>query len=137
MLCWYRPMPDCAEEMLCCEDVDSSKHMLFTFMQYVPKPHVHCKYKRASTRENLSSEIFEQHRRRPACASAQIDQRLCYSLTGYTHYLNSNLIWHTVEGDPMVKPHPRDVILYARSSYYYDNMFIICFFSDFKTCSGL
>ena len=26
----------------------------------------------------------------------------------------------------MVWPHPRDVILYARSSYIYDNMFIIC-----------
>ena len=25
----------------------------------------------------------------------------------------------------MVWPHPRDVILYARSFYYYDNMFII------------
>ena len=41
----------------------------------------------------------------------------------------------------MVWPHPRDVILYARSSYYYDNMFIIClfltFFSDFKICFGL
>ena len=38
----------------------------------------------------------------------------------------------------MVWPRPRDVILYARSSYYYDNMFIICLFSDilsdFKTC---
>ena len=28
----------------------------------------------------------------------------------------------------MVLPHPRDVILYARSSYYNDNMFIICLF---------
>ena len=41
----------------------------------------------------------------------------------------------------MVWPHPQDVILYARSSYYYDNMFIICLFSDilsdFKTCFGL
>ena len=41
----------------------------------------------------------------------------------------------------MVWPHPRDMILYARSSYYYDNMFIICLFpdilSDFKTCFGL
>ena len=41
----------------------------------------------------------------------------------------------------MVWPHPRDVILYARSSYYHDNMFIICLFSDilsdFKTCFGL
>ena len=41
----------------------------------------------------------------------------------------------------MVWPHPRDVIRYARSSYYFDNMFIICLFSDilsdFKTCFGL
>ena len=41
----------------------------------------------------------------------------------------------------MVWPHPRDVILYARSSYYYDNMFIRCLFSDIfsdlKTCFGL
>ena len=41
----------------------------------------------------------------------------------------------------MVWPHPRDMILYARSSYYYDNMFIICLFSDilsdFKTSFGL
>ena len=41
----------------------------------------------------------------------------------------------------MVWPHPRDVILYARSSYYYDNMFIICLFSDIlsdlKTCFGI
>ena len=47
----------------------------------------------------------------------------------------------SIEGDPMVWPHPRDVILYARSSYYYDNMFIICLFSDilsdFKTCFGI
>ena len=40
----------------------------------------------------------------------------------------------------MVWPHPRDGILYARSSYYYDYMSIICLFSDilsdFKTFSG-
>ena len=28
------------------------------------------------------SGVCEQHRRRPACASAQTDQRLCYSLCG-------------------------------------------------------
>ena len=39
----------------------------------------------ASTRENLSSGVCEQHRRRPACASAQSDQRLCYSLFGKYH----------------------------------------------------
>ena len=31
-------------------------------------------------RENLSSGICKHQRRRPACASAQSDQRLCYSL---------------------------------------------------------
>ena len=67
----------------------------------------------------------------------------------HTHYHNSNLILRTVSrrvgevipSDPMVWPYPRDVILCARSSYYYDNMFIICLFSDilsdFKTCFGL
>ena len=39
----------------------------------------------ASTRENLSSGVCEQHRHRPACASAQTDQRLCYSLLGKYH----------------------------------------------------
>ena len=33
----------------------------------------------ASTRENLSSGVCEQQGRRPACAYAQSDQRLCYS----------------------------------------------------------
>ena len=31
----------------------------------------------------------------------------------------------------MVWPHPLDVIQYARSSYYYDNMLFICLFSAF------
>ena len=31
----------------------------------------------------------------------------------------------------MLSPHPRDVILFARSSYYYDNMLIICLFLTF------
>ena len=39
----------------------------------------------ASTRENLSSVGCEQQRHRPACASAQSDQRLCYSLIGKYH----------------------------------------------------
>ena len=34
----------------------------------------------ASTRENLSLGVYEQQRRRPACALAKSDQRLCYSL---------------------------------------------------------
>ena len=28
-------------------------------------------------------------------------------------------------GDPMVLPHPLDVIQYARSSYYYDNVYVL------------
>ena len=38
----------------------------------------------ASTRENLSS-VCEQQRRRPDCASAQSDQRRCYSLIWKFH----------------------------------------------------
>ena len=33
-------------------------------------------------RENLSLGFCEQHRHRPSCASAQSDQRLCYSRFG-------------------------------------------------------
>ena len=36
----------------------------------------------ASTRENLSWEVYEQQMRRPARASAKSDQLLCYSLFG-------------------------------------------------------
>ena len=39
----------------------------------------------ATMRENLSSGVCKQHRRRPACASAQSDQRLCYSRFGKYH----------------------------------------------------
>ena len=41
----------------------------------------------ASPRENLSSVVCEQQRRRPACAYAQSDRRLCYSLIGKCHIL--------------------------------------------------
>ena len=41
----------------------------------------------ALTWETLSSRVCKQHRRRPACASAQSDQRLCYSLFGKYHIL--------------------------------------------------
>ena len=46
----------------------------------------------------------------------------------------------SVEGDPVVWPRPRDVILYARSNYFYNNMFIIYLFGqhfDFINCFGL
>ena len=39
----------------------------------------------ASLRENLSLEVCEQHRRRPACAPVKSDQRLCYSLFAKYH----------------------------------------------------
>ena len=34
-------------------------------------------------RKNLSSGVCEKPRRRPACASAQSDQRLCFSLFAF------------------------------------------------------
>ena len=39
----------------------------------------------ASLRENLSLEVCDQQRRRPACTAAQSDQRLCYLLFGKYH----------------------------------------------------
>ena len=39
----------------------------------------------ATSRENLSSEVCEQQKRRPAFASAQSYQRVCYSLFGKYH----------------------------------------------------
>ena len=46
-------------------------------------------YHMGPTRENLSLGVCKQHRRRPACASAQSDQHLCYSLfeVSYVNYL--------------------------------------------------
>ena len=46
------------------------------------KSHATAHFIWTSTRENLSSGVCEKQRRRPACASAQSDQRLCYSLSG-------------------------------------------------------
>ena len=43
----------------------------------------------AATRENLSSEVCEQQRRRPACASAQPDQCPFYSRFGKYHIYTS------------------------------------------------
>ena len=39
----------------------------------------------ALSRVTLFSGVCEQQRRRPACASAQSDQRLCNSLSGKYH----------------------------------------------------
>ena len=57
----------------------------------------------ASTLENLSSGVCEQHRHRPSCTSTQTDQRLYYSLFEKYHiytcfeqnfnYLASLYIW--------------------------------------------
>ena len=46
-----------------------------------------CRHIWAMTWENLSWGVCEPQRRRPACASAQSDQRLCYSLFGMYHVL--------------------------------------------------
>ena len=52
----------------------------------------------------------------------------------YVHKVLVNRVW-------MILANPRVVILYARSSYYHNNMFIIyiflTFFSDFLNCCGL
>ena len=40
---------------------------------------ISCCLLQASTKENWSSVVCEQQRHRPACASAQTDQYLCYS----------------------------------------------------------
>ena len=37
-----------------------------------------------------------------------------------------------VSGDPLVRPHPLDVIQYARSSYYYDNVYLAS--AKFDSC---
>ena len=96
-----------------------------------------------------------------------MNECLCYGMGHFlitedainTHYHNSNLIWRTVSrrvDEVIPSYHPRrvvprviqlygliheGVILYARSSNCYDNMFIIHLFSDilsdFKTCFGL
>ena len=50
------------------------------------KPYKHIIW--ALTRENLSSGVCEQHRRRPACASAQSYQCLCYSFFWKVSYVN-------------------------------------------------
>ena len=55
------------------------RHSLIRLIDLIPNSNW------ASSRENLSSEVREQQRRRPACASAQSDQRLCYSLFGKHH----------------------------------------------------
>ena len=54
-----------------CSDAQNDMTLLCTYMPT---------YKWASTRENLSSGVCEQHRRWPACATVQSDQRLCKSL---------------------------------------------------------
>ena len=59
------------------------KHYLVVFYTNCDKMAARAKW--ASSRENLSSGVCEQHRGRPACTSGQSDQRLCYSLFGKYH----------------------------------------------------
>ena len=65
--------------------------MLQKILVYPSARNMHFKW--AATQENLSSKVCEQHRRRPACASAQSNQRLCYSFFESTiFYLESGKI---------------------------------------------
>ena len=54
----------------------------------------------------------------------QLDLAYCITSSGLAHIIGSHET-RSVEGDPMIWANPRDVILYARSSYYYNDMFII------------
>ena len=61
-------------------DLHQNGHRLCEISKLLQLP-----YNWASSRENLSSGVCVQHRRRPACAFAQSDQRFCYSLIGKYH----------------------------------------------------
>ena len=76
---WYKYLYDCWKSYLSCT---TSKLWSWRNRQMGIRM---VSYMRASTRENLSSGVCEQHSRRPACASAQSDQRLCYSLVRKYH----------------------------------------------------
>ena len=58
--------------------VDRASHFVDRASHFVDRASI----KWATTRENMSSGVSEQHRRRPACASVQSDQPLCYLLFG-------------------------------------------------------
>ena len=119
--------------------------------------------KKRGLRMEDSSSFFNNMRIEPLMFDEILNR---FGPTINTHYHNSNLIWRTVSrleneaiyhwitrrvDEVIPSDHPRRVasrviqwyglILYARSSYYYDNMFIICLLSDilsgFKTCFGL
>ena len=85
----------------------------------------------ASTRENLSSVVCEQQRRRPTCASAQTDQRLCYSLFGKYHISTCyrqifNLLASLIKLDRLVWIHfvgnPEDRFSCAKAHFKSDNL---------------
>ena len=84
----------------------------------------------ASTRETLSSGVCEQHRRRPACASAQSDQRLffCFlesiicklaageiSIFKLVSLAEETGLKHSLSKHP--PPHPRKQFFSQRGSY--------------------
>ena len=51
----------------------------------------------ALARDNLSSGVCEQHRHRPACASAQTDQRLCYICSLNPDFASAETPYHELE----------------------------------------
>ena len=58
---------------------------LFVSVLVLRKTELVAYFKWASTRENLSSGVTEQQRRRSACAFRQSDQRIYYSRIGKYH----------------------------------------------------
>ena len=55
------------------------KQILFEILEHLLLPNFHCIIIDGPRREKTClHEGCEQQRRRPACASAQADQRLCY-----------------------------------------------------------
>ena len=86
----------------------------------------------ASTRETLSSGVCEQHRRRPACASAQSDQRLffCFlesiicklaageiSIFKLVSLAEETGLKHSLSKHPPPPPHPRKQFFSQRGPY--------------------
>ena len=67
---------------------DTEKAVQLAYQAFQTWKKTTAKVKWASTRENLSSVVFEQQMHRPACASTQSDQHLCYSFIGKYHNLD-------------------------------------------------
>ena len=70
----------------------------------------------ALSQENLSSGVCEQHMRRPACASTQSDQLLCYLLV-------ESILCKLATGEFSENPEDRFSCYKAHLLMYQKNMF--------------